>query len=236
MTAWTAGRTTGALAIGGAVTAFVGNAIAPRYSGDDVEIYRKIAHSDRYAIAAVVILVALLLVTAAFVGISRRERARPDDLLEYARVAAIVGGAIALVQIGVELYGYRQAARSFASANTDNVVPAFWATNALDHTSAAMFATWTIVLLGVAPLLLGWAQLRSGATGRFGVVAIVGGAICVVVGFASLLKSDQSTFDIPFAIGSVIVTIWLLLTGIALWRNPQSQEIDLAESRQHAKA
>jgi hypothetical protein len=43
-----------------------------------------------------------------------------------------------------------------------------------------------------------------------------------------LLKQDQSTFDIPFAIGSVIVTIWLLATGMRLWREQSPTQIDLA--------
>jgi hypothetical protein len=231
MTTWAVGRITAGLAISGAVLALVGNAIAPRFNGDDVVVYHKIATSDRFAAADVIILVALVVVTAAFVGISRRLRS--DDraeLLEYARVAAVVGGAIGLIQIAVELYGYRQQARAFDGANAHNVVSAFWATNALDHATSAMFASWTIVLLGIAPVLLGAAQLRSRNMSRLGWAAVVGGAVCVVVGIGELLKADQSSFDVPFAIGSVIVTLWLLATGIVMWRDPHAGAIDLADS------
>lgn len=229
MTSWTAGRVTAGLAISGAVVALVGNALAPRINGDDVVVYHKVAGSDRFALAAVIVLAALILVTAAFVGISRRLAGNArSELLDYARVAAIVGGAIGLMQTAVELYGYRQQAKAFDGANSHNVVSAFWATNALDHVNSAMFASWTIVLLGIAPVLLGIAQLRARTASRLGLAAIVGGAVCFVVGIAQLLTADQSTYDVPFAIGSVIVTIWLLVTGVVLWRQSPAGEINIA--------
>jgi hypothetical protein len=219
MNGWTARQVTAALAVIGGVVALVGNALAPRFNGDDVDIYRKIAHSSRYATANVIILIALLLVTAAFVGISRHGlRDGSSELAQYGRVASVAGGAIALLQVGVETFGYRQQARAFDTANAHNVVSAFWATNALDHINAGMFAVWTIALLGLAPMLLGAAQLRNGTSGRLGFAAVLGGATCFVVGIGELLASDQSKYDVPFAIGSVIVTIWLIATGVLMWR------------------
>ena len=225
-------RVTAVLAMTGAVLALIGNALAPRINGDDVDVYRKVATSDRYAVAAVIVLVALILVIAAFVGLSRTLGVgRLRDLGEYARLAAAVGGAVALVQGGIELYGYRQQAKAFDGANAHNVVSAFWATNALDHANSGMFAIWTIVLLGLAPLLLGAAQWKSASGARLGTAAMIGGAVCVVVGIGELLTADQSRYDIPFAIGSVIVTIWLLVTGVTMWRRPEHGEIDIAQPR-----
>ncbi|MBV9293215.1 MAG: hypothetical protein JO222_12255, partial [Frankiales bacterium] len=173
---------------------------------------------------------AVILVTAAFVGLSRRSPStRTAELAHFARLAAVVGGAIALLQTAVEVYAYRQEARAFDGAQVPNVVSAFWATNALDRVSAAMFAAWTIALLGAAPVLLGALQLRSRTFGRLGYAAIAGGAVCAFVGVASLMTDDQSTYDIPFAIGSVLVTVWLLGTGISIWRHPEDACIDITE-------
>ena len=236
MITWSARRVTAALALAGGVLALVGNGLAPRFSGDEVATYRDIANSTRFEVAGVIILFALLLVTAAFVGIARViSNDGQSEAANYGRVAAIVGGALALGYVGIQLYGYRQQARVFAGADSANVVSAFWATNALDHLTGALFATWTIVLLGVSPILLGASQLRAGRTSRLGYVAVLGGLVCVVVGVASLLTSDQSSYDIPFAIGSVVVTIWLLATGVQLWRQPGlSRQIDLADSPANA--
>ena len=212
------------LAIVGGVVALVGNALAPRTTGDDVDIYREVADSTRFAIAGAIVLVAVILVTAAFVSITRSDLIGPAaEVAFYGRLAAVVGGSMAILQSGLALYGYRQQARLFRGADAHNVVSAFWATSALDHISSALFATWTLVFLGVAPILIGAAQLQGHVTGRLGLGAVVGGAICVFVGFASLLKEDQSTYDIPFAIGSVIVTLWLLMTGIVWWRRTRTE-------------
>ncbi len=235
MGTWTARRVTAALAISGGVIALVGNALSPRINGDNVDVYRKIAHSTRFEVAAMIVLFAVLIVTAALVGITRADR-DGGDLAHYARLAVVAGGAMGVLQTGVEIFGYRQEARAFAGANDNNVVSAFWATNALDHVNGAMFATWTAILLGAAPMLIGVMQLRRRTTGRLGWAAIIGGAVCLVVGFAALLKSDQSTYDIPFAVGSVIVTIWVMVTGAVMWRRPAQREIDLSEQRSSAEA
>jgi hypothetical protein len=231
MTAWSSRQVTAVLAMVGAVVAAVGNAIAPRINGDDVVVYHKIAGSTRFAAAGVIVLAATLIVTAAFVGLTRRSSASGTEIALYARLAAVVGGAIAILQTGLELYGYRQQAKAFDGANAHNIVSAFWATNALDHISSALFATWTLVLLGVAPVLIGVMQRRTDSVARLGFAAIVGGLVCCVVGIASLLTADQSTYDVAFGIGSAIVTVWLFVTGLVMWRRTDAEQIDLTEQR-----
>jgi len=224
MDAWSGRRVSAALAMAGGLLALVGNALAPRFNGDDVANYQKIADSTRYAVAGVIVLAAVLLVSAAFAGINRFGLGEVRTEISYfASFAVSAGAAIAVLQTGVALYGYKQQARAFDGANAQNVVSAFWATNALDHLSSAMFAAWTIVLLGLAPALIGAAQLRAGVHGRLGLGGVIGGAVCLVVGVASLLTVDQSTYDVPFVVGSVIVTIWLIVTGVLLWRLPRQQ-------------
>jgi hypothetical protein len=223
-------RVAGATAIVGGVVALVGNALAPRFNDDDVIVYRKIAHSTRFTVADVIVLLAVLLITAALVGFARS--AGSSEFAYYGRLAAVVGGTLALVQTATELYGYKQQAEAFASANDHNVVSAFWATNALDHLSSAMFAIWTFVLLGIAPVLIATAFMRSRgllAKPRLGAVGVIGGLVCMVVGVGSLLHGDQSAFDIPFAIGSVLVTIWVIGTGVVLWRTDANDTIDVSE-------
>ena len=238
MNSWSVRQTAAATAVVGGVVALVGNALAPRYNGDDVDVYRKIAHNTRYTAANVIILVAVLLVVAAMVGLSRTLRA--SELGYYGRLAVVLGGGLAILQAGVVLYAYKQQALAFTGANDHNVVSAFWATNALDHLSAAMFDAWTLLLLGIAPVLIGTGFLRGrGMAARTGGLGVLGGLICIVVSIGSLLHSDQSTFDIPFAIGSVLVTIWLIGTGVILWRASDDEVIDLstpAQQRQPARA
>jgi hypothetical protein len=218
-----ASRSTATLALAGGTLALVGNLIAPRFNADDVVVYHQIAASSRFSVAGVIVLGAVLLVTAAFVALTRTFSATPtSELASLGRAAALVGGMIAVLQTGFELYAYKQQAAAFASANSHNVVSAFWATNALDHASSAMFATWTLVLLGIAPILISVMQLRGDRRRMLGVTGLVGGAVCVVVGVGSLLRDDQSAYDVPFLIGSLLVTLWLIANGAALWRSREA--------------
>jgi hypothetical protein len=59
--------------------------------------------------------------------------------------------------------------------------------------------------------------------------------VCVVVGVGMLLASDQSTFDVPFLIGSLVVTLWVIATGVVAWGEPATSLIDLS-TPQEARA
>lgn len=210
----------GAVAAGaGGILALIGNLLAPRYNGPDFENYRRMATSDRQTVAISLLLVALLLITAGLAAVAQSLRGpNMSGPLESGRLAVLVGGTIAAAQFGVELYAYRQQARAFAGAPDGNVVPAFWATNSIDHLNAALFDVWTVVLLGVAPVLLGLAMRGAQRYPSYvGLLGLVGGAVCLVVGFINLLKEDQSSTQWPFLAGSLIVTVWVLAAAYHLW-------------------
>ncbi len=208
-------------AVAGAVLGLVGNVLHPRY-GDlsDVELYRRIATNNAWVPADLLILAALVLSVAGIVAVARSLRGggANESLADWARLGAVAGGAIAIAQTGVDAFALRQAARAFAGAADPDVVGAFWATNAIDKLSTALFATWTLVLLGIVPLLLAVAAVRTrrypwAVSGMAG----VGGLGCAVVAVVNLVRVDQSATEIPFLVASVLVTAWLLLSGLLLW-------------------
>jgi hypothetical protein len=203
-----------ALVVGG-VLSLVGNLAHPRYANDDdVDIYRKVAHSTLFEFADAILIVGLVCVLIGLVFLARS--LRETTVTMAARVTALVGGTIAVAQFGLELYGYRQEARLFASVPSGtNQVSAFWATSALDHLNSGLFDVWTMLFLGVTPLLLSFAMRRTFAT-WLAVVGAVGGAVCLVVGFANLFRQDQGDLDIPFLVGSLLVTVWILVAGFLL--------------------
>jgi hypothetical protein len=223
-------RTVAGLALAGGVVALVGNLLAPRYTGNTADNYRELADSTRYAVSGFVILAAVILVTAALAGFTRTWRGTPHaELAYYGQLAAVIGGTIAIAQTGLGVYAYRQAAMDFAGSDDRNVVSAFWATNALDRLNGAMFGTWTIVLLGIAPAIIGLIQLRSQVVATWlAMTAMAGGLICAVVGVGALMDSSQSDFDVPFLIGSLLVTLWVIATGVVMWRDTAPTQIDLS--------
>jgi hypothetical protein len=218
----------GALAavVGGGL-ALVGNLLAPRWTDiDDVERYRKIADSGIWRLDGLILVVAIILVTAGAVAIAKSmEGGGADGLAGYGRLATVVGAPLALLDFGLTTSAIKDQADVFAHAPKQDVVGAFWATNSLDHTLTALFNTWSVLVLGIAPLLLGAAALRTKRYPAWlGYVAVVGGLVCTATGLIGLMTDDQDPLVIPFAIGSVLVTIWGLGAGWVLWQRQDTQD------------
>jgi hypothetical protein len=97
-------------------------------------------------------------------------------------------------------------ARLFASADGQNQQGAFWATSALDKANASLFSTWTLLLLGLAPLLISVSMLRTRAFPTWLAAAgLVGGLTCAFVAVVNLLKENQAALSLVFLIGSLLV-------------------------------
>ena len=227
-------RMGGAAAVLGGVLALIGNVLHPRWTDvDDVELYRNIADSGIWKLDHLILVVALILTTAGSVAIARSLHGGADDALaRYGLLATVVGGAIALTNIALDSYAYRTAAENFAEAIPQDRIGAFWAANAIDHISTAAFHMWTIVLLGVSPLMLGAAAIRSRRFPAWvGWAGAAGGLVCTGVGFFGLVTSDQDMLVVPFLVGSVLVTLWILAAGWMLWQQPQPDRADAQGER-----
>ena len=213
------GRVVGVLLLCAGTLALAGNLLHPRYSGADVAIYRQIAGSSMFVVADLLLLPALVLGTIGLAGLARRGSGSFGDV---ARVTAIVGGALAIAQTGVELQALRQQARTFAAAASLDRVGAFWSTNSLDRLNGALTASWIVLLLGVTPLLLALIQLTARtAPGGVALVGGAGGVICAGVGVINLLSQDQGHADVTFLVGSLLTTTWILTTGYLLASKPE---------------
>ncbi len=205
-------QSTGFLLMAGGAFAVIGNLLHPRFRGEDVDVYSRIASSTRFEVADVIILVSLLLVALGFVGLADEAGQRWQGQL--GRLATVVGATVALTQMAVELFGLRQQARTFAHAAQGDQVGAFWSTVSVDKLNSALFALWVMVLLGFAPIALAYSAFSARTVSRsLGLVGMAGGACCVCIGMFDLLTSDQSSADVPFVVGSLLVTGWILVSG-----------------------
>ena len=212
-----------AFAVAGGVVALIGNLLAPRFDqNDNVQVYRAVAASDRLAPAGLVLILAFVLTTVGILAIAASLRGGPgNDAAWLGGAAVAAGGVIALAQNSVELFGYRQMARVFAGADGQNQQGAFWATSALDKANSSLFSTWTLLLLGLAPLLISIAMLQTRAFPAWlAGLGVVGGIICGFVGVANLVKEDQAALNLVFLVGSLLVTVWLIASGVLLRRLP----------------
>lgn len=218
-------RSTGPLLIAAGVLALVGNLLHPRYDGQGVDVYPQIADSSSYVAADLLLLAAFLVLTAGLTGLVHRLR-EAATLARLGYLAVVVGGTIAVAQDGVELFAFRNQAHDFAvtTFGSSDFSGSFWSTNALDGLNGALFATWTVVLLGLAPILISLTLLATRAYPSWlAVLGIVGGALCLGVGVFNLLHEHQGASQTPFLIGSLLVTVWVVAGGVVATRASRSQ-------------
>jgi hypothetical protein len=209
-------------AVLGALLALVGNLVHPRAGDDpDFEVYRRFADSTRLRVADLVLIVAMILLAAGVVAIARAlDGTGGDALSQYGRLFGAVGATIAIADFGVESFAYRTQVDAFAQAGKADLHGSFWAANAVDHLDSGLFLTWTLLFLGIAPLLLGIAAMRADRWPSWiGVLGAVGGAVCVVVASIMFVQTDAASQDVAFLVGSLLVTAWFLAAGGWLWAN-----------------
>lgn len=213
-------RVSAVAAVSGGVLAVFGNLLHPRYDLDNPELYRQVAVSDRFLVADLLILLALFLFVAGLAAVARSLGHGPGSTAAwYARIAVLVGGTMAIAQTALELAAFKPAAENFASIDDQNQVGAFWATNAIDRINLGLFDVWTLVLLGLAPVLLGVAGWMSQARPRWlSGMALVGGCLAVVIATANLLQSDQGVLESAFLAASLLITAWIICEGVVLWQ------------------
>jgi hypothetical protein len=101
-----------ALVVGGIVAA-VGNLLHPRYPNmEDVQVYGKVAHSGAWRPADALVLVAIVLTIAGMTALAVALQASQWGVLaSYGRVAALVGGAVAVAAPTLDKYAKNEAAQ-----------------------------------------------------------------------------------------------------------------------------
>src|SRR3954454_11365267 len=102
----------GRLAVVGGVLALIGNLLHPRFDQDEnVDVYRAVAKSSTLVPPNLILILAFLATIVGVASIGASLYAGPGrDLARLGSAAAIVGGTIALANIGIETFAFRQLA------------------------------------------------------------------------------------------------------------------------------
>lgn len=137
-----------------------------------------------------------------------------------ATAVGLIGVAIALVNVAVDGPAMKEVAEAWAAASGTERDALFAAADVLRSVDIALFSTWTLVLVGVTPLLLGCAILTGGGLPRWlawpvlaaGPVAI---AVAVIQYFSGLAPI---TVFVLFPAASGTLALWLIAAGVILWR------------------
>ena len=215
-----AGRIAGWILVGSAVLAVAGNVLHPRGPADSVEFYRLIAGSVAWPIATALIGIALigLVIGAQPICRSARAGATPGRAaaLDAAGWALVVGSTIGIAQQGVDGIGLPRQAVAFIEVEAEwNAFP-YWSADAVAAINSSLAVAWYVLVLGVVPVLLAVAYRGPHAPGRIvRAVTVVAGVVTAATVVVITVAGPSGIADAFFLAGSLIVTGWFVVIGVA---------------------
>jgi hypothetical protein len=115
-------------------------------------------------------------------------------------------------------------ADAWAKAPATEKAAAFSVAHALAQINVAVFSVWVIEFFGVTIILYGLAVLTSSVYPKWlGWVAVLAGIGSALIGLNQAYKGPSTLVtNVLFPIFSIIITIWVLVMGILLWRKAGS--------------
>lgn len=214
-------------AIVGSILALVVNILHPRSATlkNPEAFLRMIAESTIWIGDHVGIIFAVLLITGGLVAISRSIAEEPGAA--WARLGfagALVSTAILCVLMATDGITVKVLADAWAKAPAAEKSAAFSVAHALAQINVAVFSVWVIEFFGVTIILYGLAVSTSSAYPKWlGWVAVLAGIGSALIGLNQAYRGPSTLVtNVLFPIFSIIITIWVLVMGILLWRKAGS--------------
>lgn len=210
-------------AIVGSILAIVVNLLHPRSASlkNPEAFLRMIAESTIWVGDHVGIVFAVLLVTGGLIAIYRSIPDEPGAA--WARLGfagALVSAAILCVLMATDGITVKVLADAWAKAPATEKAVAFSVAHALALVDFAIFSIWTIVFFGVTIILYGLAVSTTSVYPKWlGWVAVLAGIGSALIGLNQAYKGPSVLVtNVLFPIFSIIITIWVLVMGVLLWR------------------
>lgn len=210
-------------AIVGSILALVVNLLHPRSASlENPEAFlRMIAQSTIWIGDHVGIVFAVLLVTGGLVALAHSiADERGAGWAHLGEAGALVSAGVLAVLMATDGIAIKALATAWANAPDAEKAGMFRVAHALALIDFAIFAVWTTVFFGVTIFLYGLAVLRSAAYPKWlGWVAVLASIGSALIGL-NLAYRGPSTLvgNVLFPIFSIIITLWVLVMGILLWR------------------
>jgi hypothetical protein len=212
-----------AAAVLGAVLGLVVNVLHPRVNdpANTRAFLRQVAESTIWVGDHVGIIFAVLLVTGGLVAVYRSITSGPGAA--WARLgfaAALVSAGLGFVTFAVEGIALKRVAVAWASAPRGEKAVAFRVADALVQIQWALDSVWILIFFGATFILYGVAVVLSDVYPKWlGWVAAGGGLCSSLLGLHIGYHGPSSlVFNILFPIFSILLTAWIFMMGVLLWR------------------
>jgi hypothetical protein len=216
----------GAMAIGGALMEFVGNALHPRstdYYGDPAAWLDNATQSSVWFPSHVLILLGSILLIGGFVGLSRSLMGRPGHGVgQLALANALTGLTLIIVTAAIDGLAVAKLDEVWNAGSAPSP-DARLAGSILYHTVFSLLYAFEITLFGLAPIFYGVAILLGRTYAAWlGWAGILIGASVVLNALLAMFGVATEFLDayIWTVVASLFV-LWVLVMGVLLWRKAQ---------------
>lgn len=151
-------------------------------------------------------------------------------LARLSLVLAVPGAALMLVGIAIDGFATKGLADLWANAPAADKAAAFRMALAVEEVQNALFHAWAALFIGLPFVLMGVSGLLDG--GGFprwlGPIALIGGTGALSVGAAGFLHVPVP--GLLFNVFALIVTLWVLVAGVVVWRAPARLPVEFFET------
>ncbi len=227
-------RLSGLLLISGSIVGLIGNALHPHAASlDRAGAIQALAVNDSWAWIHLAIITAILFIIGGLVGLSRAlVGPSSEPLARLGLAAALLGGAVVTVSTAMDGFGMKALADSAAGAATADPAELLRIAVAVDMLGFGIWTIGMLVFFGVAFVCFGAAVVVSRRfPAWYGWVAIVGGtgsAIAALIQIAA--GGEEQVAESMFLASSVLLTGWVFLIGLRMWRSEPGAVTGTGES------
>lgn len=216
-------RVSGLLLISGSLVGLVGNVLHPHAAAPDrAGAIQALAVNDSWTWIHLAILTAILFIVGGLVGLSR-ELVDPssEPLARVGLAAAVLGGAVVTVSTAMDGFGMKALADSAAGAATADSAELLRIAVALDMLGFGIWSIGMLVFFGATFVSFGAAVVASRRfPAWYGWVAIVGGAGSAIAALIQIAAGgEEQVAESMFLASSVLLTGWVFLIGLRMWRS-----------------
>lgn len=222
-------RIGGAAAILGSLFAGVGNLLHPVTPRHDPEgVAQVIAQSEHWTLIHLIITFGVLLMLAGLIAIRHSiQGGLPEALARLGVYAATVGVTVGLITVILDGIAAKQLADQWAIAPESEKLIALSVVSANETINFALAGLFNMTFAGVPFILFGLAVALSHAYPRWlGWTAAIAGIGSIGAGLLQAITGEPTTASLILTIiGPTVISLWLLVMGMLLFRNGTSQTV-----------
>jgi hypothetical protein len=226
-----AARLAAASAVLGALLALVVNPLHGDLPADPEAALSRVAATAGWGVLHLGIMASVVFILGGLFGLSQvADGPLARALARLSLVVALPGAAVMLVGIAIDGFATKALADFWATASAADRATAFRMALAVEEVQNALFHTWAALFIGLPFLLLGLSGLlaRGGFPRWLGVIAVIGGAGALCMGVSGFLHVPVP--GVLFNLFAFLVTLWVLVAGVLVWRAPTRPAAALVEA------